>query len=101
MDEQLALGDCPNAAIPVPEGLHDPGVTGPGFKPEMDLQRGDRDHAFDRAVRAYEAKRHAAAVGEHLWFNFDGFMGSQRATVLSALAGFLHTRSGLSIGLVI
>src|ERR1700758_3800095 len=48
MGEQLALSNPPDAAIPVPEGLHGPGLTGSWFKPEMGLQCRDRDHAFDR-----------------------------------------------------
>ena len=83
MGEQPALGDCPDAAIPVPECRRDPGLTGPWFKPEMGLQCRDCNHAFGRVVLAHEAKRHATTVREYLRFNVSGFHGRSGGSAIA------------------
>ena len=78
MGEQSALGDRADAPVAIAEGLQDPGVTSPGFEPEMLLQCRERDHTFDRAVRVHETEHHAAAIGEHMGFDFNEFHGKFR-----------------------
>ena len=89
MGEQPALGNRADAPVPIAEGLQDAGVAGPGFEPEMRFQCRERDHAFDRAVRAHEAKRHAAATGKHLGFEFDSFHGRSGSQRFKRITGIL------------
>ncbi len=70
MREQLTFGDRANAAVPVPENPQYPAVPGPRLKPEVGLQRRNRDNAFDGGVSADEPERHALSICQNLRLEF-------------------------------
>lgn len=79
MSKRLALGDCPDTAIAMPEGAQDPNIIGVGLKPEILLQCLDRDDTFDSAFRTSKTERYTAATGKHLRLEFKGIHGSLQA----------------------
>lgn len=75
MRKQLPFGDRADSAVPVPENPQDPGVPGPRLKPEVGLQRCNRDDAFDGGVSADEPQRNALPICHNLRLEFRFFHG--------------------------
>lgn len=73
MSEQLAFGDRTDAPVSIAERFQHLSFAGPGIKPEVSLQRRERDHALHPAIRVGESERDAAAIGEYSRFEIEGF----------------------------
>ncbi len=71
MSEQLAFGDRTDAPVSIAERFQHLSFAGPGIKPEVSLQRRERDHALHPPIRLGE--RDAAAIGEYARFEIEGF----------------------------